>query len=84
MGIAEKNNAQFYKHNGLTPTDSNMACTFDRLVTKIPNFPDRDLVGLCHYLSNVDFTPCFQSNDIEFVWSFISTLDLVTLFLQQL
>ena len=29
--------------------------------------------GFCHYLSNSDFTPCHQANDIEFVWSFIST-----------
>ena len=53
---------------------SNMACSFDKLVTKMPNFANGDFVGLCHYLSNADFTPCFQSNDIEFVWSFISTL----------
>ena len=51
-----------------------MACTFDKLVTKMPNFANGDFVGLCHHLSNADFTPCFQSNDIEFVWSFISTL----------
>ena len=51
-----------------------MAYTFDRLVTKMPNFSNWDLVGLCHYLRNVDFTPCFLSNDIEYVWSCISTL----------
>ena len=39
-----------------------MPYTFDRLVIKIPILSNWDLVGLCHYLRNVDFTPCFLSN----------------------
>ena len=41
--------------------------------SRLRNFSRGDFVGLCHYLSNSNFTPCYQTNDIEFVWSFIST-----------
>ena len=53
---------------------SNITRPSNRLVTKLPNFSNGDYDGLCHYLNNSDFNPCFQSDDIEFVWSFISTL----------
>ena len=44
-----------------------------------------ELVTKTVFVTNSDFTPCFQSNmhdDIEFVWSFISTLikNAITLF----
>ena len=52
---------------------SNITHPSNRLVTKLPNFSNVDFDGLCHYLNNSDFTPCFQSDDIEFVWSFISS-----------
>ena len=38
---------------------------------KLRNFSRGDFEGLCHYLSNSDFAPCYQTS--EFVWSFIST-----------
>ena len=41
--------------------------------SRLRNFSRGDFEGLCHYLSNSNFTPCYQTNDIEFVWSFIST-----------
>ena len=53
---------------------SNITRPSNRLVTKLPNFSNGDYDGLCYYLNNSDFNPCFQSDDIEFVWSFISTL----------
>ena len=33
-----------------------------------------DFEGLCSYLSNCDFSYCYQSDDIEFVWRFISSI----------
>ena len=32
------------------------------------DFPKADLDSLCSYLLDVDFSVCFQSNDIEFIW----------------
>ena len=44
--------------------------------TRIPtsivrDFSKADIVGLCLYLVDFDFSPCFNSTDVEFVWSFI-------------
>ena len=41
--------------------------------TKLRNFFRGDFEGLHHYLSNSNLTPCYQTNDIEFVWSFTCT-----------
>jgi len=46
----------------------------DRVDIKLRNFARGDFDGLCHYLSNSDFTPCYQTSDIEFIWCFISTI----------
>jgi len=35
------------------------------------NYSKGDYEGLYNHLSNVDFSPCLQSHDIEFIWSFI-------------
>ena len=33
------------------------------------DFPKANFSGLCDYLLSCDFSMCFESNDIEFVWS---------------
>ena len=38
------------------------------------DFNKGDCNSLCHFLSNCDFTPCFESNNIEYVWYYISEL----------
>ena len=38
------------------------------------NFSKGDYVGLCHFLSTVDLSLCFQTEDIEFIWSFLNNL----------
>ena len=37
------------------------------------DFAKADLVSLCSYLMDVDFSPCFESNDIEFIWFTINS-----------
>ena len=37
----------------------------------VRDFSKADLEGLCLYLFDFDFSPCFISTDVEFVWSFI-------------
>jgi len=37
------------------------------------NYSKGDYVGLCDHLTNIDFFPCLQSHDIEFIWSFIES-----------
>ena len=37
----------------------------------VRDFSKADLEGLCLYLVDFDFSPCFISTDVEFVWSFI-------------
>ena len=38
------------------------------------NFSKGDYEGLCYFLSTVDLSLCFQSEDIEFIWSFLNNL----------
>ena len=40
------------------------------------DFPKADMVGLCSYLECTDFSACFQSSDVDFVWSTIKLLIL--------
>ena len=40
----------------------------------ILNFSKGDYEGLCFFLSTVDLSPCFQSKDIEFIWSYLSAI----------
>ena len=50
-------------------------CSSNQLKTKLKNFSRGDsFEGLCTYLSNCDFSYCYQSDDIEFVWCFISSV----------
>lgn len=37
----------------------------------VRDFSKADLEGLCLYLVDFDFSPCFISTDVELVWSFI-------------
>jgi len=37
------------------------------------DYPKGDYSGLCSYLLDCDFDPCYQSQDVEFIWSFISS-----------
>ena len=58
--------------------------TFDIFTSPVPskaksqihflNFSKGDYEGLCHFLSTVDFSHCFQSEDIEFIWSYLNAL----------
>ena len=32
-----------------------------------------DYEGLNDFLNNVDFSTCYQSNNVEFIWSFIKS-----------
>ena len=49
------------------PKESHSCCyVFD--------FPKADIEGIICYLSDSDFSSCFQSNDVEFVWSSIKQL----------
>jgi len=41
-------------------------------VTTSFDFTKGNYEGLCHFLSNCDFSPCFESVDIEFAWCYIS------------
>ena len=38
------------------------------------NFSKGDYEGHCHFLSTVDFSHCFQSEDVEFIWSYLNAL----------
>ena len=40
------------------------------------DFPKADMDGLCSYLESSDFSACFQSSDVDFVWSTIKLLIL--------
>ena len=58
--------------------------TFDIVTSQIPykangpihllNFSKEDYNSLCHFLSTMDFSLCFQSEDIEFIWPYLNTL----------
>jgi len=37
------------------------------------NYPKGEYVGLCDHLTNIDFFPCLQSHDVQFIWSFIES-----------
>jgi len=37
----------------------------------ILDYSKADFESINKYLSHIDFTPCFQSSDVELVWSFI-------------
>ena len=41
---------------------------------KIFNFPKGDYDGLCNFIYHSDFTLYYMSEDIEFVWSYLSNL----------
>ena len=49
-------------------------CSSNHSKTKLKNFSRGDFEGLCSYLSNYDFSCCYQSDDIESVWCFISSV----------
>ena len=38
------------------------------------NFSKGDYESLCYFLGTVDLSPCYQSEDIEFIWSYLSTI----------
>ncbi|MCY3929513.1 MAG: reverse transcriptase family protein [Acidobacteria bacterium] len=38
------------------------------------NFSKGDYEGLCHFLGTIDLSPCLQSEDIEFIWSYLNAL----------
>ena len=45
-----------------------------------------DYEGLRNHLANIDFSPCLQSHDIEYIWSFIesSVITAMNLFIPQI
>ena len=45
-----------------------------------------DYEGLRNHLANIDFSPCLQSHDIEYIWSFIesSVITAMNLFIHKL
>ena len=51
-------------------SSSNNDC--DHRATPILNYSKGNYEDLCHFLHNFDFTPCFMSEDIEFIWSYLS------------
>ena len=42
--------------------------------TNLLNFSKGDYVGLCFYLDTIDLSPCLQSEDSEFIWSYLVTV----------
>jgi len=56
-------------NNVQTPNDD----THNQATTSF-DFNKGDYNSLCHFLSNCDFTPCFESNNIEYMWCYISEL----------
>ena len=44
----------------------------DQRATPILNYSKGNYNDLCYFLYNSDFTPCLMSEDIEFVWSYLS------------
>ena len=47
------------------------------------NYSQGDYLGLCDYLSHLDFTPCYLSHDVEYIWHTIEHLlsDAMQLFI---
>ena len=37
------------------------------------NYSKGDYRGLHNHLANINFSPCLQSHDIEYIWSFIES-----------
>ena len=65
-----------HPHASLPIISDHFAITFS-LNTSLPfyvfNYSKGDYEDLNNYLSRFDFSPCFQSHTIEFIWSYIES-----------
>ena len=68
--------------NPLLPIPSDhYTTTFNISTSSVPSktkpgntlhFSKGDYEGLCYFLGSIDFSPCYQTEDIEFIWSYLS------------
>ena len=78
-------------HNTLIHTDHSFNLQFETLLPNLTNarsvldYSNADWDGLSSYLLDTDFSDCFQSSDIEFVWNTIKNkiYDAIDTYLSQ-